>query len=200
MLIDAPQQRLFLALLPPADLQEQVTAIKQQFAEQFASRAALRSPPHITLVPPFEWPTAELPALTGSLEAFAKEQAPVAVELCGFGAFPPRVIYIHVEPSPELQQLQAKAQQHMSLLLNLQATTAPSRPFVPHITVAFRDLRPAQFRAAWPQFKTRLFQGSFLASALTLLLHDGKRWQVFAEFSLSASEGLRQETTAYSTQ
>lgn len=100
MLIDAPQQRLFLALLPPPDLQEQVTAIKQQFAEQFASRAALRSPPHITLVPPFEWPTAQLAALTGSLEAFAKEQAPVAVELCGFGAFPPRVIYIHVEPSP----------------------------------------------------------------------------------------------------
>jgi 2'-5' RNA ligase len=88
----------------------------------------------------------------------------------------------------------------MSLLLKQEEATAPARPFVPHMTVAFRDLQPAQFRAAWPQFKARLFQGSFLASALTLLLHDGKRWQVFAEFSLSASEGLRQETTAYSTQ
>ena len=189
MLINAPQQRLFLALLPPADLQEQVTAIKQQFAEQFASRAALRSPPHITLVPPFEWPTAELAALAGSLEEFAKEQAPVAVELHGFGAFAPRVIYIHVEPSSELQQLQTRAQQHMSLLLRQQATTPPPRPFVPHITVAFRDLRPAQFRAAWPLFQNRPFQGSFLASALTLLVHDGKRWQVFAEFSLSATRG-----------
>ncbi|MFS8881519.1 2'-5' RNA ligase family protein [Synechococcus sp. H55.11] len=200
MVNDAPQQRLFLALLPPADLQEQVTAIKQQFAEQFASRAALRSPPHITLVPPFEWPTAELPALTGSLGEFAKEQAPVAVELRGFGAFAPRVIYIHVEPSPELQQLQAKTQRHMNLLLKPEPAPTPARPFVPHMTVAFRDLSPAQFRTAWPQFKTRPFQGSFLASALTLLSHDGKRWQVFAEFSLSTSEGLRQETTAYSTQ
>ncbi len=189
MLLNAPQQRLFLALLPPPELQAQVTAIKQQVAEQFASRAALRSPPHITLVPPFEWPTTQLTALTGSLEEFAKEQAPVAVELRGFGAFAPRVIYIHVEPSPELQQLQAKAQRHMSLLLNLQATTAPPRPFVPHITVAFRDLRPAQFRAAWPQFQSRPFQGSFLASALTLLAHDGRRWQVFAEFSFSAAKG-----------
>lgn len=46
MLVDNPKQRLFLALLPPPALQEQVTAIKQQFAEQFASQAALRSPPH----------------------------------------------------------------------------------------------------------------------------------------------------------
>ncbi len=184
MLVDASQQRLFLALLPPPDLQEQVTAIQQQIAEQFASRAALRSPPHITLVPPFEWPTAELAALTGSLEEFAKEQAPVAVELRGFGAFPPRVIYIHVEPSPELQRLQTQVQHHMNLLLKPEPSPVPPRPFVPHITVAFRDLRPAQFRAAWPQFQIRPFQGSFLASALTLLIHDSKRWQVFAEFSL----------------
>jgi len=186
MLIDAPQQRLFLALLPPADLQEQVTAIKQQFAEQFASRAALRSPPHITLVPPFEWPTAELPALTGSLEAFARQQAPVAIDLRGFGAFPPRVIFIHVEPSLELQQLQAQAHRHMKLLLKQEEATAPARPFVPHMTVAFRDLSPAHFRTAWPQFQTRSFQSSFTASALTLLLHDRKRWQVFAQFSMGA--------------
>ncbi len=186
MLIDAPQQRLFLALLPPADLQEQVTAIKQQFAEQFASRAALRSPPHITLVPPFEWPTAELAALTGSLEAFAKQQAPLPIDLRGFGAFPPRVIFIHVEPSLELQQLQAQAHRHMKLLLKQEEATAPARPFVPHMTVAFRDLSPAHFRTAWPQFQTRSFQSSFTASALTLLLHDRKRWQVFAQFSMGA--------------
>ncbi|MFS8805191.1 2'-5' RNA ligase family protein [Synechococcus sp. R55.6] len=93
MLVDNPKQRLFLALLPPPALQEQVTAIKQQFAEQFASQAALRSPPHITLVPPFEWPSSDLPALTGSLEAFAKQQTPVAIQLSGFGAFAPRVIF-----------------------------------------------------------------------------------------------------------
>ncbi|MFS8807928.1 2'-5' RNA ligase family protein, partial [Synechococcus sp. R6-10] len=113
MLVDNPKQRLFLALLPPPALQEQVTAIKQQFAEQFASQAALRSPPHITLVPPFEWPSSDLPALTGSLEAFAKQQTPVAIQLSGFGAFAPRVIFIHVVPSPELQQLQAQAHHHM---------------------------------------------------------------------------------------
>ncbi len=184
MLVNALKQRLFLALLPPPALQEQVTAIKQQFAEQFASQAALRSPPHITLVPPFEWPSSELPILTGSLEEFAKQQAPVPIELSGFGAFPPRVIFIHVVPSPELQQLQAQAHHHMNLLLNPEETTSQARPFVPHITVAFRDLTPAHFQAAWPEFKTRFFQSSFLASALTLLLHDRKRWQVFAQFSM----------------
>ena len=182
MLVDNPKQRLFLALLPPPALQEQVTAIQQEFAEQFASRAALRSPPHITLVPPFEWPSSELPALTGSLEAFARRQTPVSIQLSGFGAFAPRVIFIHVVPSPELQRLQAQAHHHMGILLNQKETTAQGRPFVPHMTVAFRDLTPAHFRAAWPEFKTRSFQSAFVASALTLLLHDGKRWQVFAQF------------------
>ncbi|MEN9221141.1 MAG: RNA 2',3'-cyclic phosphodiesterase [Thermostichus sp. BF3_bins_97] len=182
--VDAPKQRLFLALLPPPAIQEQVTAIQQQVAEQFASQAALRSPPHITLVPPFEWPSSELPILTGSLKAFTEQQIPTRIQLSGFGAFAPRVIYIHVVPSPELQQLQAQVHQHMQPLLNQEEKAFPARPFVPHITVAFRDLSPAHFRAALPAFETRPFQGSFTVSELTLLIHDRKRWQVFAQFPM----------------
>ncbi|MEN9226530.1 MAG: RNA 2',3'-cyclic phosphodiesterase [Thermostichus sp. HHBFW_bins_43] len=184
MQVEAPKQRLFLALLPPPAIQAQVTAIQRQVAEQFASQAALRSPPHITLVPPFEWPSSDLPILTGSLQALAEQQIPIQVELSGFGAFAPRVIYIHVVPSPELQQLHAQVHQHLQPLLNPEGRASQDRPFVPHMTVAFRDLSPAQFRAAWPAFEIRPFQGSFTVSELTLLLHDRKRWQVFAQLPM----------------
>ncbi|MEN9201706.1 MAG: 2'-5' RNA ligase family protein [Thermostichus sp. DG_1_6_bins_120] len=173
----------FLALLPPPTLQEQVRALQQEFVVRFASRAALRSPPHITLVPPFEWPESQGSAWQGSLQEFAASQASVAVELSGFGAFAPRVIYIHVEPSEQLQQLQSAVQTLMQPLLSRKNPATSSRPFVPHITLAFRDLTPGNFRAAWPEFQLRQFQAAFEATDLTLLQHDGQQWQVVEQFS-----------------
>lgn len=182
--MSACKQRLFLALLPPLPLQEQVRALQQEFVDRFSSRAALRSPPHITLVPPFEWLTSEWPTLIESLQVFAASQAPLSVELSGFGAFAPRVIYIQVVPSPELQQLQSRVQAHLLPLLHPKHPSTYSRPFVPHMTVAFRDLTPRHFHAAWPEFQLRQFQASFAATDLTLLQHDGQRWQVAAQFPL----------------
>ncbi|MCF2971037.1 2'-5' RNA ligase family protein [Synechococcus sp. Nb3U1] len=181
--------RLFLALLPPPALQEQVRALQQEFVVRFASRAALRSPPHITLVPPFEWPGSEWSALIGSLQIFAAGQDSIAIELSGFGAFAPRVIYIHVDPSEKLQQLQSGVQAHLLPLLNPKNPSTRPRPFVPHMTVAFRDLTPHQFRAAWPEFQSRQFQASFWAADLTLLQHDGRQWQVTEQFSLVSGSG-----------
>ncbi len=41
--------RFFVAFLPPSAFQEQVKDIQQYFAERYQSRAAQKSPPHITL-------------------------------------------------------------------------------------------------------------------------------------------------------
>ncbi|MGK7915884.1 MAG: hypothetical protein AB4038_10100 [Prochloraceae cyanobacterium] len=38
----------FIALLPPEEIQQNVTKIQQHFAQVYSSRAALKSPPHIT--------------------------------------------------------------------------------------------------------------------------------------------------------
>ncbi|MEN9230764.1 MAG: 2'-5' RNA ligase family protein [Thermostichus sp. DG02_5_bins_236] len=187
--MSASKQRLFLALLPPLPLQEQVRALQQEFVDRFSSRAALRSPPHITLVPPFEWPRSEWPALIGSLRVFATSQDSISVELSGFGAFAPHVIYIQVVPSSELQQLQSAVQTLMQPLLQPKNPATPSRPFVPHITLAFRDLTPGNFRAAWPEFQPRRFQAAFEATDLTLLQHDGQQWQVAEQFSFGSGSG-----------
>ncbi|MFQ3614343.1 MAG: 2'-5' RNA ligase family protein [Cyanobacteriota bacterium] len=184
--MSASKQRLFLALLPPLPLQEQVRALQQEFVDRFASRAALRSPPHITLVPPFEWPRSEWPALIGSLRIFAASQDAISVELSGFGAFAPRVIYIQVVPSAELQQLQSGVQAHWLPLLNLKSPSTRSRPFVPHMTVAFRDLTHHHFRDAWLEFQPRRFQASFSVTHLTLLQHEGQQWQVAEQVSLGS--------------
>ena len=178
------QQLLFIAILPPQAIQDGVNQIKQEFAERYASQAAQKSPPHITLQPPFECSMDKIAALQDCLQVFGKTQPSLTLGLKGFGAFPPRVIYINVLEAPVLFKLQ----QSLSAILLDQLDLKNHRskhPFVPHMTVAFRDLTPQNFRAAWPNFQDRSFECEFVADALTLLLHNGEQWIAWKNFSLS---------------
>lgn len=174
--------RFFIALLPPPDIQAQVNAIKQHFSDCYDSRAALKSPPHITLQPPFELQLVNLPALKQCLSTFANHREPVPVNLSGFAAFPPRVIYINVLKTQELLILQTDLMAYLETSLGIVDPVSKSRPFSPHMTVAFRDLTRQNFKAAWPEFQQQALQFEFTANYLTLLLHDGKRWNVSDEF------------------
>ena len=48
-----PTALYYIALLPPENIRQEVTALKEHAAEAFHSSKALNSPPHITLIPPF---------------------------------------------------------------------------------------------------------------------------------------------------
>lgn len=172
----------FVALLPPLDIQDYATQIKQYFAENYDSRAALKSPPHITLQPPFKWLDADVPLLEECLRTFASRRATVPIILDGFAAFPPRVIYINVLRTPELLELQTELMAAMETMLGITDPVSKTRPYAPHMTVAFKDLTKQNFKAAWTEIQQRQLQFEFIATQLTLLIHDGKRWNVKSEF------------------
>ena len=174
--------RFFIALLPPREIQDYANQIKQHFAEHYASYGAQNSPPHITLQPPFEWSNAELALLEECLKNFAGSRSSTPITLSGYGAFPPRVIYINVVRSTEILELQADLIAHTERNLGIIDKFSKTRPFVPHITVAFKDLTRPNFKAAWQEFETQNLHFEFTAASLTLLIHDGKRWNVKSEF------------------
>ncbi|MEH1772483.1 2'-5' RNA ligase family protein [Nostoc sp.] len=180
--------RFFIALVPPQDIQDYTNQIKQYFADRYVSSGALKSPPHITLQPPFEWADANLPLLEASLKEFASGQQPVVITLRGFDAFVPRVIYINVVISQKLLTLQANLMAYTESNLGIVDKVSKIRPFAPHMTVAFRDLTKQNFKAAWPEFEKRQLHFEFTANQITLLLHDGKRWNIKSEFGFLASE------------
>jgi len=177
--------RYFLALLPPQEVQAAVNQVKQHFADRYASCKAQNSPPHITLQPPFEWATAQV-SLEQSLLAFGQRHSPVPIQLSGFGAFAPRVIYIQVLKTPELLALQAELATYLERELKIVDTAAKKRAYAPHMTVAFRDLTRQNFRAAWTEFQHQPFQFEFTVSDLTLLNHNGRCWQIHTDFPFSA--------------
>ncbi len=179
--MNSSNSRFFIALLPPPDIQDYANQIKQHFADRYGSRAAQKSPPHITLQPPFTWSNAEVSVLEDYLRRFAHSREVVAIALEGFAAFPPRVIYINVLKTQELLALQADLMAYVETL-GIVDPVSKTRPFAPHMTVAFRDLTKQNFRAAWAEFQQRQLHFEFIATDLTLLIHDGKRWNVKAEF------------------
>jgi len=183
-MVNQDLKRFFIALLPPQAIQDEVTAIKQIFAHRYDSRAALKSPPHITLQPPFEWLIAELPTVSQALTQFASHQPPLTVKLSGFGAFPPRVVFVDVVVTPELQNLHQALLAHTEATLGLTDPRAKTRPFAPHMTVGFRDLSRSHFKAAWAEFRDQPFEHEFIVAQLTLLIHNGQRWTLCQEFPL----------------
>ncbi|HEY9670282.1 MAG TPA: 2'-5' RNA ligase family protein [Waterburya sp.] len=184
--MDTSKRLFFIALLPPQDVQDYATEIKEYFAQTYKSRHALKSPPHITIQAPFEWQLDHVPVLEQALTAFAQARTPVPITLKGFGAFVPRVIYINVLKTPELLAVQQELMAYLETSLGIADPVSKKRPFAPHMTVAFKDLTRQNFRAAWPEFQNRELKFEFTAFQLTLLVHDGKRWIIHSEFPFSA--------------
>ncbi|BAY65135.1 hypothetical protein NIES22_52370 [Calothrix brevissima NIES-22] len=173
----------FIALLPPQDIQDYANDIKQYFADNYASRHAQKSPPHITLQQPFKWANSDLSKIEATLAEFASQKQSLPITLNGFAAFPPHVIYIDVVQSPELLNLQADLKAVVEANLGIVDKEGKNHRFTPHMTVAFRDLTRQNFQAAWTEFANRQLYFEFIADKVTLLIHTGKRWHIKSEFA-----------------
>lgn len=184
------KRRFFVALLPPSDVQSEVNEVKGVMRDRFDSKAAFRSPPHITLHAPFEWPVSAIDRLQDSLSKFAYAQMPVPISLDGFNAFSPHVIYIDVVKSAGLMALHPKLMTHLETDISLVSQQERKRAYVPHLTVAFRDLKPNMFRKAWAEFQRQEFHSDFTVSHLSLLVHSGNLWTVKESYEFVGSKVL----------
>ena len=179
------QSRFFIALIPPAEIQNYASRVIQELGDRYKTRTS-PSPPHITLQAPFLWPMNQLSQLEACLSQFALHQPALTLKLSGFGQFAPRVLYIDVLKTPELLTLQTDLRTHLESHLGLVDAAAQHRPFVPHMTVASRKLTPATFAQAWADLQSRQVDFEFVGDRLTLLLHNGQCWQVRSQFLMSA--------------
>ena len=168
----------FIAILVPPPYAESIDAIKGDFALNYGSAHALRSPPHITLIPPFSRSVRDESRMHSVLKSYAGRCCPFMVVLEGFGAFRPRVIYVRISAGPGLEALYTGLAEICHDELGIASTEKTARPFNPHITVAHRDLEPDQFHRAWEKYRERPFHGSFPVEQLSLLRHKGSGWEV----------------------
>jgi 2'-5' RNA ligase len=179
------QEKLyFIAIVPPSPIYEETLEQKLYFKTKYNSKASLNSPPHITLHMPFRWVEEEEQDLVEHLKSFSSENQPVNIQLNNFSSFPPRVIFVKVEVSQELENLQKNLHRYFKRQLNLFNANYKELPFHPHLTLAFRDLKKPNYAKAWEEFMEKNYQASFLAGKIALLKHSGAVWAVHQEFCL----------------
>jgi len=175
--------RYFIALVPEGKLHEEVMAMKEHMAKKFRSKAGMRSPPHITLHMPFKFKDKDEDRLKHKLSVLSKEKQ-IKTALSGFGAFPPRVIYIRVELNEDLYDLWTKIVAVTRKDLGLDNADYKSLGFIPHMTLAFRDLKREMFHKAWAEYSEKSFEREFPVNKIALLKQDEEGWNVLEEFPL----------------
>jgi len=167
----------FMALVAPKEINEDILKWKQFMKEQFGCVVALRSPAHITLIPPFWMDNSLENKLQDEISNFSQKQISFEITLKNFAAFKPRVIYVGVDPNSSLNILQEDFLQFL-LTAKLFPGEMDKRAYHPHVTIATRDLHKKMFLEAWQVFKEKKYKASWMANGISLLRHNQKNWDV----------------------
>jgi 2'-5' RNA ligase len=167
----------FVALVAPKEINDDVLQWKNFMKERFDCSVALRSPAHVTLIPPLWMDESLENKLQNEIRDFSKQQASFEINLKDFSAFRPRVIFVDIIATQLLKTLQAQLLQFL-VKPNIFPIEKDDRPFHPHITIATRDLHKKSFHEAWEIFKEKTYEASWLVNSMSLLRHNQKNWDV----------------------
>ncbi len=150
----------------------------QDYRTSIGDHTAAQIPTHITLIPPIEVETADLPAVEAHLESVASEIDAFAIHLRGTGTFRPvsPVVFVSVVRGISQCEQLASAVRRGPLAVEL------SFPFHPHVTIA-HHLTDEQLDRAFAELSD--FECLFEASEFALYVHDdGAGWQPTRDFAL----------------
>jgi 2'-5' RNA ligase len=181
---EATFQRYFLAIIPPEPIFSEVHQLKEYLRENYNTKAALNSPPHITLHMPFRWKEHKEAILIKKLEAFGQLHSPFEINLNNFKAFAPRVIYANVVANNQLTVLQKELERFCKISFQLFNANRLDQPFHPHLTLAFRDLKKETFNQAWNEFRDKKYDAKWQVESLYILKHNGTLWEMFTKVAL----------------
>jgi len=172
----------YVAVVCPVSVNKKVLEHKKWMKEQFGCVVALKSPAHITLIPPFWMEEIKEADLVTATHDFKTDINPISIQLNGFSHFGDRVLLITVIDNPQLSQLKNEIEKHFNSVFPF--IKKGEKPFHPHITIANRDMKPSVFIKAWQHFSKLAFEESFNCADISLLKLKEGRWQVIAKTNL----------------
>ncbi|GAB4206534.1 MAG: 2'-5' RNA ligase family protein [Bacteroidia bacterium] len=176
-----PEQSLyFIALIPPKEIYNHLHSLKEYIAQKYHCKQALKSPPHITLEPPFQYPPKKESFLIQKINALNTllPHKNILVEINDYDVFLPKVVFANVLQTAELKDTYNYVHQYVKTQLGI-VKDLPPRPFHPHITIAFRDVKKQQTSLILQDLKNHHpLNIRFSVQYVSLLKHDGKQWQI----------------------
>lgn len=174
-----------IAILPPEPIYSEVQEFKKRFVDTYESKEAYRRPAHITVIPPFGYSQEEEPKLTNFLTKFLKKYSPFELSFDGFGTFEKRVIFVQPEKNEQLKTLFKDITKAFNKDFKVREANSSSLPYAPHMTIGYKDLKPAMYDLAWGEFSSKLYRRKFMLGELYLMRHTGQQWVVVSEVPFS---------------
>jgi len=167
----------FIAIVLPAEINEKVVKYKNMMLEKYNCKVGLKSPAHITLIPPFWMDEEKEEQLIADISSLSKHLLPFSIATNNFSAFKPKTIFIALASNDRLNQAKNAADDFFknNSFYNIKIDT---RPFHPHITIATRDLYKKSFYEIWPWLAEKKFPEEWIVNGISLLKHNKKNWDV----------------------
>lgn len=169
-----PKQSWFIAFEIPEPVKTEIENIKIQISNQYGTLSVLKSPAHITIVPPFFWDNGV--ELNRIVQTFSFN--PIKLQLDGYGSFDSKVVFIKIGNHQPLESFyEAFNQFFFEKYPSLKRT--PTFPFHPHITVGNRDWKTEDFKRCLSDFSGREFTKEITLASLTLFKLINGKWESF---------------------
>lgn len=175
--------KYFIALVPEGDIQEEATWLKLLMKDKFNLKYALKSPAHVTIKMPFSWNEHKEDKLMDKLSQFFNPFPSFDLDFKGIDKFGRRVLFIKVYAPNALMLMQEALKKFSRTDLHL-VEELSDKAFHPHMTIAFKDTKPARFEEYWEFLQTQKFKKNYQVKDVALLKKAEGRWVVIQRFPL----------------
>ncbi|MHB1277261.1 MAG: 2'-5' RNA ligase family protein [Bacteroidia bacterium] len=174
----------FIALIPEKSFSDKIRVLQEELKEKFGLNYAMRIPPHITLQAPFECRESDQLNLNACIAGIKKEIYPIRLTTASFGSFIESVIYVGLQHSTALIKMQR------DIVDNLESAgclvpAQRNNQYLPHITLAHRDLDNLRFPAVWSHFAGKKLNETFAIERLVIYKHEEGRWLEFISLPMA---------------
>ncbi|MEO8615754.1 MAG: 2'-5' RNA ligase family protein [Luteolibacter sp.] len=191
-----PLDALPLALVIPldGDVADEVTRLQVGILRKYGRNPGLEAPPHITLKLGFN--VTDSAPFEEYLAQLGGEIYPFEIVINGFDFFDEGILFLDVEPSPELEKLRQRILCELAERWGIQAQPIEDSRFRFHVTLAY-GLSNREFAELRKSFASRALQFKFSARHIDMFCHTGQHWVTLKRTNLRGCANPSTSTTAH---
>lgn len=176
--------KYFIAVLPPSEIATEIIAFQKEIEVKYGATHAQKAPPHITLVPPFDAKKEVIMKLIEKVRRLQLEEKVIEIKLDNFQSFDHRTLFVDVARNEQFEHF-CKSIKRLFNEQKIIPQRIEKHFFVPHITLANKDLKKKDFKLAEQVFKEKQFNRSFPLQELAILKFVEKKWKIFEPIKLN---------------
>lgn len=186
------EQTHFIGVLASEALAETLERCRLWMGTRYGCRSGFSTPIHVTLVPPFMMTDAdEIACMESALASLARQTPGFTARAQGFGSFSERTLFARVVPDERWDTVRDAVYESVS-------TACPrrfrkdGRPFVPHLTVANRDIPVDAVAPALAHMDQLALDEDFAVDHIALFRRLQGRWEISNVWELRTNDLARE--------